>query len=421
MSFPPDAPLPALRRGLDPVPAEDEGRPLFLLRDLEELSETTLGLSPAGMLLASLFDGKRNAAEVGAEFAKVSGQRVKPEQVLELAGQLERALLLETPATAARREAVLRAFRESPTRKAAFAGAGYPAAPVELSGLLTGFYNDPKGPGKEPPAGPAAQAPLGLVSPHIDFARGGPAYAWAYQALAESRPPDLIVALGVAHRSPDSPWVLTRKAYETPYGAMALDESLYQDVSRTLWYDPLADEDVHRKEHSLEFQAVWLRHLWGEKTPPWLPILCSSFERFCPDAPPSTVPAVERALVALGGLLRARAQAGRRVLVLAGVDLAHVGPRFGDEKDVTPEREKEVEAADRKSLEHALALDADAFYLSVVADGHARRVCGLSALYTSLRLIKALGSGKEAGRLLTYGQALDPAGGVVSFASAIFP
>lgn len=420
MSFPPDAPLPALRRGLDPVPAEDKGRPLFLLRDLDDLCETTLGLSPAGMLLASLLDGRRNAAEVRAEFAKVTGQRLKPEEVLGLAEQLDQALLLETPAVAAKRGAVLRAFRESPTRKAAFAGAGYPASPLELSGLLTGFFKDPKGPGKEPPARPLAPAPLGLVSPHIDFSRGGPAYAWAYQALAESRPPDLIVALGVAHRSPDSPWALTRKAYETPFGAMALDEGLYKDVSGTLWYDPLADEDVHRQEHSLELQAVWLRHLWRDKTPRWVPILCSSFERFCPDTPPSTVATVEKAIAAIGAKLRARAKAGQRVLVLAGVDLAHVGPRFGDAEDVTPEQEKKVEAEDRQSLEHALRLDADAFYLSVVADGDRRRVCGLSALYTSLRLIKALG-GKQQGRLLTYGQAPDPAGGLVSFASAIFP
>jgi len=104
--------------------------------------------------------------------------------------------------------------------------------------------------------------------------------------------------------------------------------------------------------------------------------------------------------------------------VLAGVDLAHVGPHFGDELKLGPEVEKKVEAEDRASMEHALKLDADPFYLSVVADGHWRKVCGLSALYTSVRWLKALGA--KPGELLTYGQAPDPRGGLVSFAGAIY-
>ena len=101
-----------------------------------------------------------------------------------------------------------------------------------------------------------------------------------------------------------------------------------------------------------------------------------------------------------------------------GVDLAHVGPRFGDEIDLNPALEKRIEDEDRKSLAHALKLEADPFYLSVVADGHWRKVCGLSATYTALRWLKLLGAPE--GRLLTYGQAPDPSGGIVSFASLIF-
>jgi hypothetical protein len=69
-----------------------------------------------------------------------------------------------------------------------------------------------------------------------------------------------------------------------------------------------------------------------------------------------------------------------------------------------------------------LRLKADDFYLSVVGVSNKRKVCGLSALYTALRLIKAsAGEAPGAGKLLAYGQADDPAGGVVSFASAEFP
>ena len=89
---------------------------------------------------------------------------------------------------------------------------------------------------------------------------------------------------------------------------------------------------------------------------------------------------------------------------------------------VTPESKKLIEEKDRASLGHALQLKADDFYLSVVSDGNKRKVCGLSALYTGLRWIAALAGDKPSpGKLLAYAQADDPAGGVVSFAGAIFP
>jgi len=164
---------------------------------------------------------------------------------------------------------------------------------------------------------------------------------------------------------------------------------------------------------------VWLKYLWREKAPKWIPILVSSFERFSPDEAPSKIPTIEKAIKDLGEVLKSEIAKGRTVMILNGIDLAHVGLRFGDDLEITPELEKKIEAEDRKSLVDALSLDADGFYKSVVADEHWRKVCGLSALYTGLRLMKAIGATKP-GQLLTYGQAPDPAGGLVSFASAIY-
>jgi len=362
-------PLPPLRQALEAVPVEQDGKPLFLLRDLEDLTREGLALSPGGMALAAMLDGRRSASELVGLYAKSTGHFLKAEEVLDLVNRLEQALLLETPEVARRRQVLLREFLESPVRKAVFQGLAYPREPLELSGVLGRFFQDPKGPGKEAASKPLAPPPLGLVSPHIDLNRGGPAYAWAYQALSESSPPDAVVALGVSHMSPNSPWAMTRKSYETPYGALSVHEGLYQEIRACLWYDPADDEWAHRTEHSLEFQALWLRYLWRERTPPWVPILCSSFERFCPDKPPSGVPTVEEAILGIAERLKKRVAAGERLLILAGVDLSHYGPRFGDEEEITPEVEKRVEAEDRRSLEHALRLEAEEFYLSVVSGG----------------------------------------------------
>ncbi|MBI5882957.1 MAG: AmmeMemoRadiSam system protein B [Elusimicrobia bacterium] len=412
--------LPCLRSSLEAVPTEHEGEPMFLLRDLEGLTQKSAALAPGGMLIASLMDGKRTALEIAALFAKSTGAELKADLVAKLAAELSDADLLETPRTARLRRQALQEFKDSGTRKAWHQGPAYPADVLELAKSFGEHLRDPKGPGKDLAPEPTAPAALGLFAPHIDFSRGGPSYAWAYQALSETRPPDAVVALGVSHMAPKSPWVLTRKSYETPHGPLAVDMGLYDDLRKALWYDPLEDEWVHRMEHSLEFQAVWLKHLWRDKAPAWVPILVSSFERFCPDRPPSCIPTVEGALVRIGEVLKARADSGARILILAGVDLAHVGPRFGDSENPTPEAEARIEAEDRSSLGLALSLKADEFYLSVVKDGNKRRVCGLSAVYTALRWMSAVSGGKASGRLLSYGQAPDPMGGIVSYSAAIF-
>ncbi|MHB2026238.1 MAG: AmmeMemoRadiSam system protein B [Elusimicrobiota bacterium] len=422
----PSAALPPLRSRLEAVPVEEDGRPLFLLRDLEDIAPSALAISSGAMLLASLLDGKRTAAEISALFAKATGEFLKPEDVLGLADQLDKALLLETPAVARKRDEVLRLFSRSSIRKAALAGSSYPAQPLELSALLGGFLKAPGGPGKDFCAEPLSDPPLLLASPHIDFHRGGPSYAWAYQALSHCRPPDVVLALGVAHMAPNSPWIMTRKSYETPYGAVETDSELCAVVQERLWYDGAADEWTHRGEHSLEFQAVWLKYLWRDKAPRWVPILCSSFERFCPEDPPSSVATIEKALMDIGEALKAYEKSGRRVMILAGVDLAHVGPRFGDEIEINDDLKAKIADEDKKSIDLALGMDADGFYRSATADGGWRKICGLSALYTGLRLAKAMGEARSrppAGkaRLLNYGQAPDPAGGIVSFCAAIFP
>jgi AmmeMemoRadiSam system protein B len=396
---------------------EKDGQRMFLIDDPEGICRDAVLLSPGAMLLAALFNGELGASELRALFAEKGGDLDEGELV-KLAETLRKAGLLETEELAAQRRRILDDFLASPVRRALHAGGGYPKDTVELAKYLGGFCMDPKGPGKALAEPVQTEAPLGLVSPHIDFERGGPTYAWGYQTLPEAPAPDLIVALGVAHASPDSPWAATRKDYETPHGPMRVDPELFDAFKDCLWYDPLDDEWVHRREHSLEFQAVWLKSLWKDKAPPWLPILCSSFERFCPDRAPSSVESVEGAVRRFGESLKARSESGRRVMVLAGVDMAHVGPCFGDDIVLDEPLFARVEDADRASLKCAQGLDADAFYLSVVKGGDWRKVCGLSAMYTALRWMKALGAGE--GRLLSYGQAPDPSGGVVSFASLVY-
>ena len=75
----------------------------------------------------------------------------------------------------------------------------------------------------------------------------------------------------------------------------------------------------------------------------------------------------------------------------------------------------EVERADRSMLESVTGADPTGFYASVAADGDARRICGLSPIYTFLRALPGV-----PGRLVRYSQWPDPQG-AVTFCAASFP
>ncbi|MFC1522557.1 AmmeMemoRadiSam system protein B [Elusimicrobiota bacterium] len=416
-----DRALPALRRNLEVMPIQHEGKPMFMIQDMEGICAKPVVMSAGSILIASLLTGTATATEIRSLFTKHTGNILGDAEIKKLVKDLDDLQLLETPKVQAKRKKILEDFMAGSTRKAMLKGIMYPENTIELSSYMGKFLQDPKGP-KKPLAEKAIhdKAPLGLISPHIDISRGGPVYAWAYQALSEYKPPDTIIALGVAHTAPNSPWAMTTKSYETPFGPMETDQELYAEIEKTLWYDPKDDEWTHRQEHSLELQALWLKFLWKDKAPKWVPILCSAFERFCPDKSPSTVPTVEGAIKKISAILEKRTQAGQNIMVLAAVDLAHVGPRFGDQAQGVQDKIAKIEAEDRKSMDHVTRLEPDEFYLSAAKDQHWRRVCGLSALYTSIRLIKALNNNKAAqGKVLAYGQAADPMGGAVSMASAI--
>ena len=67
--------------------------------------------------------------------------------------------------------------------------------------------------------------------------------------------------------------IATRKDFATPLGAAETDGELLDAVAARCSLDLFADEFAHRREHSIEFQVVWLQHVIGEVRirPPWEP------------------------------------------------------------------------------------------------------------------------------------------------------
>jgi AmmeMemoRadiSam system protein B len=155
-----------------------------------------------------------------------------------------------------------------------------------------------------------------------------------------------------------------------------------------------AGELFHRGEHSLELVAVWLHHMRGGAPCPVIPVLTGSFARFVRG---DGAPADDARLSALLDGLRS-VTAGRRALVVASGDLAHVGPAFGG-KALRAADKLRLRGEDEAVLAPVLAGDAEGFFGAVAAMGDRNNVCGLSPVYLALRL---LGGGR--GELLGYEQ-----------------
>src|SRR5206468_1119076 len=94
-------------------------------------------------------------------------------EIESVAASLDEHGFLDTPKFAERQAAIASEFRRAPTRPATHAGGAYANDSGELRRTMDGYFTAPTGPG---PIRPAKGAPVrGLIAPHIDFHRGGPA------------------------------------------------------------------------------------------------------------------------------------------------------------------------------------------------------------------------------------------------------
>jgi AmmeMemoRadiSam system protein B len=403
---------PRLRGSIEAVPVDHEGEPYVALRDPAGYTPSVLMLAPALIEVVSLFDGEHSIVDVQGELMRRHGELVTREHLDKLVAALDEHGFLESAAFAVRRAAIDDAFLSAPSRPATHAGGAYAAEPEALRAAMDGFFTSPDGPG---PIGVGNGGPAvrGLVAPHIDFHRGGPAYAWAYRELAERGDADLFVIFGTCHAGMADPFALTRKDFDTPFGPARVDRDFVEALAARARQDCFASELAHRNEHSIEFQAVFLQYLYaGRREVTVVPVLTSFVhEALARRRRPEDDPRVRAFLDALAETVAA---CRRKVAFIAGADLAHMGTRFGDPEPIAPAALEAIGREDRAMLAHVEAGDAEGFVESVRRDNDRRRICGLSPIYT---LMRALGGAR--GTLRRYGQWPDPEG-VVTFASVVY-
>ena len=395
---------PRLRADLEFAAAEAEEGPLLLVRDPQAVAVEVLQFGMGAVAILERLDGSRTLEDIRLELTTAGAGIVPLDDLRSLVETLDRCCLLE----GGRYEEELRdraGFETAPVRAPAHAGAAYPDEPAEARRFLDRMLAL---------AAPAPHAPLlRLIAPHIDLKLGADVYAHAHRRLHSAGRPDVAVVIGVRHAYGTRRFTACRKDFATPLGTVKHDARLMDALEKRLG-DLTAEQLVHREEHSVEFQALWLAHLWPEDPPAIVPLLAGSFHDLIETRrSPATDPEIESFVAALREAIAAD---GRRVVVLASVDLAHVGPMYDQPKGLDEAGERRLEEQDRGLLGHVEAGDAEGFFSAIASDGNARNVCGVAPVYLALRL------GEGSGELLRYGQGrIHPeSGSVVSFAALAF-
>ncbi|NOY40578.1 MAG: AmmeMemoRadiSam system protein B [Planctomycetes bacterium] len=416
-------------RPLELVPMSGDDA-MYVLRDPYGFSKAVALPMVAGMLV-TLMNGERSLPELQEEFEKTIGQSLSMEDIERIVQQLDESCFLDNDRFSEHRAAILSAYQELEVRPAAHAGGAYPGEVDELRALLEKIFTCEDGPGLLPWEGSAAadfamsseQRLCGVMSPHIDFHRGGPAFAWAYDRVVTESDAEVFVVLGTAHTPLKGFYSVSRKHFDTPLGTVSTDRDFVDDLQRRLLQEETSkdvpvifdDEMPHRREHSIEFQALMLQYiLGGRRDFQIVPILVGSFHPFVlHNRSPGDSPVVADFVSALRAVVAAT---DKKVCFVAGVDLAHIGKQFGDENLLDDERLKQQWADDQHLLANACEGDPEGWFIHVASQEDRNRICGLAPTYTMLEAMRP-----ERGELLKYDQAVsEDRSSCVSFASMAF-
>ncbi len=374
--------LPKLRP-LDIRPINHRGDPYLLLRDPQQIAEQQLLVPQPLAAVLAFCDGQHDVAGIVDACHRRYELRLPHTAVADLVTALDAAVMLENERAAQARARALQSFRAAPYRRSALAGVSYPGESKLLWPLLQDYLEQADG---VTPVQVDWSRPVGLLSPHIDYPRGGAVYAQVWQRAAQlAQEAELVIMLGTDHYGSDL-FTLTRQNYATPYGVLPTDTAVVDRLAAMLGPDiGFAGELRHRGEHSLELVAVWLHHLRAGNPVPVVPILVGSFHPFIEQKmAPEEHPLVDCMLQTLRELAQ-----GRRTLVVASGDLAHVGPAFGGRALDAAGRER-LRTADEELVAAMRAGDADAFFTAIRAVRDRNNVCGVAPIYLTMRLLGGL-------------------------------
>ena len=399
--------LPRLRMDLDFMPSPVPDQPGLFIRDPHQYSDAQLLIPPPLVSALDVFDGESTDLDLKALLVRITGQL----DVLDIQTQITTALseagFLEDDNFQVLREACHRDFAEAPARIAIHAGTAYPDEPEEIRALFDAKFAE---------AGPRrpVEGLIGIAAPHASPDGGWESYCDAYRAIPEDAADKIFVVLGTSHYGQPERFGLTRKPFVTPIGETRNATDVVDALAAAAPGAVIIEDYLHATEHTIEFQVIFLQHLFGPNIRV-APILCGSYARsLMQGGMPEDDENVRRFLGELGEL---HARRKKELVWVLGVDMAHMGRRYADRFGAYAHQGEmlSVSARDKDRIAQIEAGSAHGFWEQVRPNHDDLKWCGSSPFYTFLKAVP-----EARGKMLRYQHwQIDPES-VVSFAAMAF-
>ncbi len=372
-------------RPVQPQAVFREGKPFVVLRDPAMLVRQTLVIPAQALPVLQHFRGERSIAEIAEQ---LNGNL---EQFVQLVQRLDELGLLWGP-TFEKLEADVRIRLEQRGSFPAMASLSLGAGTSECRKAIEGYLDQ-----TEPSDLPGKAR--GIVAPHLDYQRGWPNYAAAYNCCRGLERPDRVVILGTNHMGIGDGVVLSSYGFESPMGTCPADTAVVSGLLERLGTSLVADQLDHLPEHSIQLHLPWLQYFFGDVSvvaalvpDPLVPMIADDGNRV---AGPQFAEALGEVLAELGG----------QTLFVASSDLSHVGLQFGEPRPVDEQRRTDVERHDRDMIANFLTGDAEHFLGGFQWNRNPTRWCSIGNMHALLMLTKPAGL-----ELIDYRQAYDDRG-----------
>jgi AmmeMemoRadiSam system protein B len=400
-------PLDRLRHNLDFMPSPVPDRPGLLIRDPYRYSDVTLIIPPLLVQAMQCFDGRQTELDLQATLAQLTGEPDVSGLVKHLIETLSHSGFLDDENFAAMKQARQREFGDAPKRTAVHAGGAYPDDVDALRSTLDGYMGRRQ-------TGTHADGLVGIAAPHVSPEGGWQSYQAAYRMMGPAYKHRTFVVLGTSHYGEPERFGLTRKPFVTPLGESTVDLALVDWLEQKAAAAIQMEDYCHAVEHSIEFQVLFLQHVYGPDIR-ILPILCGPYARsLYGGGRPEDDESVRRFLDTLGEMA---SRDNDKLFWVLGIDMAHIGRRYGDDFGVRAGEGEmiEVTARDRGRIARVTAGDPYGFWNLVQEKRDDLKWCGSSPLYTFLKAVP-----QARGDLLHYEQWNIDEQSVVSFAGMAF-
>ncbi len=370
--------IPKLRTDMEIFTTYYLGQKALVVKDALGLIKDPVVLQGQILNFIGLIDGKRTPRDIQLELIRQQkGVFVGVEYVQNLLSELDALFLLDSANYKDTKKRIFTEYSRQAVRPAVLAGQAYPSSAEALRKYLDSFFLGME----EPSVVNRNKGVSALIAPHIDLTVGKDVYARAYAAIRETAP-KIVVLLGTGHSLHHAYFSLTEKDFETTFGLVRTEKPFIRKLKEA-GKEVVAPHDFeHRNEHSIEFQLIFLQYLFGSDFS-LVPVLCGSMQKDLKGVSrASEIPGVSGFLNALKKLER---EMGPDLLVVAGVDFSHIGPKFGHSFRASS-LIQEARDFDARLIDAICSGDPSGFWAETQKVNNQYNVCGFSSIASLLEL-----------------------------------